>query len=275
MRGVKSFLEERLPEMLDYILVVSTPGSEESSQSLSEEAHVRNRAIRALNERKKVMPELQRESIPSLPHFLDIPRHLAIITSAITRYSRDSSVPQDPAIADLCNRCRDVEQQALYRVSRHLAPRGVEGYVAHLLPSSEHSPSPPIGKYSPVEVPRPLSPKNLSSRTPSSHSRPRTAPSGLASDTSLYNYSSIDSREFPSYELNVSAETGTEISREGENEHVRKRQVSRPRSASTDSIPEHELRNIAPGRKQSLVDMLWPQNAERKKGFFRNILGGK
>ena len=33
MRGVKAFLVERLPEMFEYILVVSTPRSEESHQT--------------------------------------------------------------------------------------------------------------------------------------------------------------------------------------------------------------------------------------------------
>jgi hypothetical protein len=275
MRGVKSFLEERLPEMLDYILVVSTPGSEESSPP-SEEAHIRNRAVKALSERKQTMPELQRESIPSLPHFLDIPRHLAVITSAIARYSPDLSVPQDPVMADLCNQCRDVEQQALYRVSRHMASPGVEGFVARPLPSSERSLSPSIGKYSTVEEPWPLSRKKPSSRTPSSYSRPRTAPSGTASDPSFYHYaSSHGSREFRPFESTVSTETGTGTSREGERDSMRERPVSRPRSASTDSTPEPELGATIPVRKSSLVDMLRPQNAERKKGFFRNILGSK
>ena len=252
MRGAKSFLEERLPEMLDYIMVVSTPGSEESSQPPSEECHVRNRAVRALNERKQAMSELQRESIPSLPHFLDIPRHLAILTSAIARNSRDPSVPQDPVIADLYDRCRDVEQHALYRVSPHAARRDVEGSLAHPLSSSERS----LGDYNPAEVPRSRKP---SSRT-SSRSRPRTAPSGVTLDPSLYNYAdSHDSREFLP-------------SREGDSRHACRRQVSRPRSASTDSIPEPKLRDATLERKPSLSEMLRPQNAERKKGFFRNML---
>ncbi|KAI0257140.1 Rho GTPase activation protein [Lactifluus subvellereus] len=248
MRGVKSFLEEKLPEMLDYITVVSTPGSEEPSQPPSEECHVRNRAIRALNERTQAMSELQRESIPSLPHFLDVPRHLAILTSAIARNSRDSSVPQDPVIAELYNRCRDVEQHALYRVSRRAAPRGVEGSLAHPLSSSERS----LGDYNPAEVPRSGKPSSRAS------SRPRTAPSGATSDPSLYNYAgSHDSREFL-----PSRDSG----------HAHKRQVSRPRSASTDSTPEPKLRDAVPERRPSLAEMLRPQNAERKKGFFRNML---
>lgn len=254
MRGVKSFLEERLPEMLDYITVVSTPGSEESSQPSSAESHVRNRAIRALNERKQAMSELHRESIPSLPHILDIPRHLAILTSAIARNSRDSSIPQDPVIADLYNRCREVEQHALYRVSRHAARRGVEGSLIHPLSSSDRS----LGDYDLVEDPRPRKP---SSRTSSSRSRPRTAPSGATSDPSLYS-GSHDSQEF-------------HPPREGDSGYAHKRQVSRPRSASIDSTPESRLRDAAPERKPSavtLAEMLRPQNAERKKGFFRNML---
>ncbi|KAI0275066.1 Rho GTPase activation protein [Gloeopeniophorella convolvens] len=114
MRGVMSFVEEKLPEMLDYILVVSTPGPKETPQPQSEEAQDRYRAIKALQERKQAMYDLQREAIPPLPHFLDIPRHLAIVTSSIVRSARSLPVPQDPDLADLYERCRDVEQQALY-----------------------------------------------------------------------------------------------------------------------------------------------------------------
>jgi hypothetical protein len=125
MRGVQSFLVERLPEMFDYIRVVSTPRSEESHQTQSEEARVRSRAVRVLHERKRSMPELHRETIPHLPHFLDIPRHLAIITSSVSRYSRESPLAQDPIVADLISQCNDVEQQALSDVSYQMAPNPV------------------------------------------------------------------------------------------------------------------------------------------------------
>ncbi|KAH9023755.1 Rho GTPase activation protein [Lactarius hengduanensis] len=232
MRGVKSFLEERLPEMFEYILVVSTPGPEESPQTQSEDAQDGCRAVRALHERKKSMSDLQREIIPHLPHFLDVPRHLAIITSSVSRYSRNSPPPQDPILADLFSQCQDVEQQALSD---------------------------------------PLSLGN-SSRMPSSYSRPKTAPSGALSGDPLHaSASSRHSREFSPSEVHVSTETTTlETYEDHDSWYARKRQAAyHSRSISTDSIPE--FCDDAPGERTAFVEVLRPQNPERKKGFLRNI----
>src|SRR6266852_715292 len=164
MRGIRSFLEEKLPEMLDYILVVSTPGSEDSPKPQSE-AHVRSRAVRALHDRKRTMTDLQKELIPHEQHFLDIPRHLSIITSTIVRHSRNV-FPEDPAIADLFNRCRDVERHALYYVSRHAALHG-GGSVTRPFPAAGLSRSPTTSSYGPTESP---SSPPTKSRTSSLHS---------------------------------------------------------------------------------------------------------
>jgi len=271
MRGVKTFLEERLPEMLDYILTVSTPGPEESSQPLSEEAHDRSRAVRALHERKQAMIELQRDSIPHEQHFLDVPRHLAIITSATVRQTRNASPPEDPALADFCNQCRDVERQALRYVSRHAAQRGGgRSPASRPLTSSEYRLSPPTSHHSPVELPRSLPPTQP--RLSSSHSRPMTAPSGAMSDPALHTRTGgRDSQEFPQSgaDLSASAELGTAPSNEDESWRVR-----HPHSISTDSIPN--FRDAPPpSGTRSFVEAVGPQNVERKKWFFRNMLNRK
>jgi hypothetical protein len=210
MRGVQSFLVERLPEMFDYIRVVSTPRSEESHQTQSEEARVRSRAVRVLHERKRSMPELHRETIPHLPHFLDIPRHLAIITSSVSRYSRESPLAQDPIVADLISQCNDVEQQALSDVSYQMAPRVEKPIITHPLASSEPSLPSAISSYETIATPHPLS-LGSSSRIHPSYSRPKTAPSGaLSDDPPLHSgASSPHSREFTLSEVNVSTETTT------------------------------------------------------------------
>jgi hypothetical protein len=272
MRGIKSFLEEKLSEMLDYILVVSTPGPEDSPRPQSE-THVRSRAVRALHDRKRAMSDLQKELIPHERHFLDIPRHLAIITSAIIRHSRNV-YPEDPTIADLYNRCRDVERHALYSVSRHAALRGA-GSVARPFPAAELSRSPTTSSYGPTEEP-PSSPPTKS-RTSSLHSRPRTAPSGAVSDSALHAIiSSRRSQEYPlsRSELSTSGEPG-EASKEDRDESWRmsRRQASHPRSISTDSIPNP--RDTGSGGTDTRVEVVRPRNAERKKGFLRNILNRK
>lgn len=267
MRSVKSsLLEERLPEMFDYILVVSTPRPEEPPQPQSEEAHVRSRAVRALHERKKSMSELHRETIPHLPHFLDVPRHLAIITSSVSRHSRNSPPPQDPIVADLFSQCHDVEQQALSDVSRLKAPR-VEGpIVTHPLASSEPSLPSAISSYENLAASQPISFGNSSMR-------PKTAPSGsLSDDPPLHSgASSRHPRDFSLSEVNVSTETTTSESYEDHDSwHARRRQMPcRQRSISTDSIPE--FLDNAPGERTAFVEALHPLNSERKKGFLRNI----
>lgn len=217
------------------------------------------------------MPDLQRELIPHEQHFLDIPRHLAIITSAIARHSRNVS-PEDPAIADLHNRCRDVERHALYYVSRHAMVRGGGGFGARPLASSDLSPSPtPTSNYGPIEEPQSLFPKP---RASSLLSRPKTAPPGAMSDPALHTLT--DSRHsqdsLSRSELNALAEPGAEATKKEDGWRMSRRQPSRPRSVSTDSVPN--LRGTA-GDINALVEAVRPRNAERKKGFLRSILNRK
>jgi hypothetical protein len=259
MRGVKSFLEEKIPEMLDYILVVSTPGPEESSQPSSEAQ--RSRAVRALHDRKRSMPDLQRELIPHEQHFLDIPRHLAIVTSSIVRHSRNVDL-EDPEIADLYNRCRDVERHALYYVSRHAVLRGGGGFVARPPASSDPSLS-PQNNFGSIEEPQPLL---LTHSRASSISRPKTAPSGAMSDPALHTLTG--SRHSQEYPLGASAEPWAETTEESWRS---RRQTSHTRSVSSDSIPN--LRGT-PGGTNAHVEAVRPRNAG-KKWFLPNIWNRK
>ncbi|KAI9512585.1 Rho GTPase activation protein, partial [Russula earlei] len=275
MRGVKCFMEEKLQEMLDYILVVSTPRPEEPSQ-LSSEARNRNRAIRVLDERKLVMPELQKELIPNDRHFLDIPRHLALVASTIVRHSRNAT-PKDSAVADLYNRCREVERRALYYVSRQTMPRGGGGSSsARPFISSDPNSSPTNSTHSPID---PLQyPSSSKPRSYGSRSRPRTAPSGAMSDPALHTrVESRRSQEFPSSGagLGTSEEPETEEASQERDDvrRTRRRQVSHARSVSTDSIPI--FRDAGAGGVKALEGPIRPQTVERKKGFLRNILHRK
>jgi len=268
MRGVKSFLEEKIPEMIDYILVVSTPSPEESSHPPSE-VHPRSRAVRVLQERKQAMPDLQKDAIPHEQHFLDIPRHLAIITSTVVRHSRNVT-PQDPAVADLFKRCRDVERHALYTVSRHTTPRGGGASAA---PS--HTSESAGGRstvVSPFEAPQLLSPRMPRA---SSRSRPKTAPTAAMSDPALHTRVGHRlSQELlrSETELGGPSETGGEIAKEDDSWAALRRQASRPRSVSTDSVPDFRRTVPGPGGIRSVVEATRP---ERKKGFLRNILNRK
>lgn len=154
MRGIKDFLKQNLPSMVDYILVVSTPVPLDPYSPHSghpAHSHQRLNVVSSLHERSTTMPVLERESIPLLPHVLDIPRHLARISSSVLRNARSadtkgkSSEDNNQYLSGLCAQCFDLEDQSLARVSQ-LA--GVESYPIALkwdaprMTSSAAPPSP-------------------------------------------------------------------------------------------------------------------------------------
>ncbi|KAI0361607.1 Rho GTPase activation protein [Trametes cingulata] len=196
MRGVKDFLNDSLHAMIDYIIVVSTPeaGSKGPSTPLSSDKHERLRIMNALRQRSATTPVLHREAIPLLPHLLDIPRHLAVVTSVVVRYSRmqnllptKPSSPDDRFFSEFCSRCLEVEEQALFRVSKLAAkPRR-----QHSEPAIMSIPRMPAMPTLPANIPLPPSPssplklagrgRKLSSASRQNRSRkssrPSTAPS--------------------------------------------------------------------------------------------------
>lgn len=189
MRGVQDFLKESLPAMIDYIAIVSTPISEAPTSHLADEKtrHDRLHVVNALRHRTRNMNVLDREAVPILPHLLDIPRHLAVITSAVIRSSRDLGVrprageSADAYLDEFCARCYEVEEEALNRVSQLASKVSAEGRRPSLTNGSKARglrPQRSIG-----EMPRsPLSPVTSSvvSAGPSRQTkgpRPSTAPS--------------------------------------------------------------------------------------------------
>jgi hypothetical protein len=122
MRPVQTFLKNSLDAMKDYLIAVSTPVRDQRKPSLipgpASASHERAVAFNALRERRQSLPVLAREAIPLVPGFLDVPRHLAVISSAVVRYSKNYQRPKrtqqgrDP-IDDLCARCYKVETRAL------------------------------------------------------------------------------------------------------------------------------------------------------------------
>lgn len=127
MQGVREFLVNNREAMIDYILVVSTsaPDNLGSPGGPDSDRKDRLQAIESLRSRGANMPLLNREAIPLLPHLLDVPRHLAVISSAIVRRSNEvltknqhNGTPTDSDLDEFVNKCLDIEQQALKRVSR-------------------------------------------------------------------------------------------------------------------------------------------------------------
>jgi hypothetical protein len=182
MRGVKDFLRDSLPAMIDYILVVSTPVSDPHNHysGSSGERHERLKVIDTLRQRTAAMPVLDREAIPILPHLLDIPKHLAVVTSAVIRGAKDykartqsAAEPMDPVLDDICSRCYQVEERALRRVSQTTPRRPTRRLsvtsIGEEYQDDSNSPT------SPIPVPRRATSHRRGAVTRSS--RPATAPS--------------------------------------------------------------------------------------------------
>ncbi|KAJ2927130.1 hypothetical protein H1R20_g9961, partial [Candolleomyces eurysporus] len=181
MAGVKDFLANSLPAMQDYIAAVSSPLDDPypSNPVAAMARHNRLNIVNSLRERSSNLTVLDREAIPMLPHLLDIPRHLAIITSAVIRSSRDpqlqaqlASIKGTPLDA-FVNKCFEVEEQALIRVTQ----------LAAKLSLDKRRPSLPVVSQMP-QGPSALASAPVSSKPATSRStpkrktlRPSTAPS--------------------------------------------------------------------------------------------------
>jgi hypothetical protein len=120
MRKTSEFLNENRSAMIDYILAVSTLTRNDDNFTISAH-HDHLDILMSLRERRKRKPALESESVPVLPHQLDVPRHLAIIVSATIRKHRahtDSESGSDESVGEFTSRCMEVEEQALRRVSQ-------------------------------------------------------------------------------------------------------------------------------------------------------------
>lgn len=185
MQGVRDFLVDNRQAMIDYILVISTstpdkfptPGSPDGSDSDRRE---RLQVIESLRFRGANMPLLNREAIPLLPHLLDVPRHLAVISSAIVRRSNEvlaktqpnGTTPMDPDLNEFVDKCLEVEQQALKRVSKLAA------HAKEVRKQRSASSSGPISTSSSFQANGALRPSTSGdSRTTATSRRPSTATS--------------------------------------------------------------------------------------------------
>lgn len=196
MRGMKDFLKDSVPAMVDYILVVSTPVSDSygSHAGSATDRHDRLNVFNALRQRSNTLPVLYREAIPCLPYLLDVPRHLAEVTSAVIRTSKGQHQRHKPCelpvglLDEFIAKCIEVEELALQRVSSLAARRSSR---------DDDRPSTPVrNQLSTSPVAARLRQLSISKSPPSTHrpytsrnfSRPATAPASQSdlSDTLRY-----------------------------------------------------------------------------------------
>ncbi|EPT04342.1 hypothetical protein FOMPIDRAFT_43939 [Fomitopsis schrenkii] len=191
MRGVKDFLTSSIPHMVDYIVIVSTPEPQSPSAPGSSPPFDKNdhqRIMHALRQRGQTAPVLYREATPVLPHVLDLPRHLAVVSALVVRYARARSyaplTPLHSGVGDhfdeFCAKCLQVEERALLRVSQLASrPRRQPSQPSVSSPLAASIPLPP-SPTSPMKIPGAWRERRISlpksPRFPKKFGRPSTAP---------------------------------------------------------------------------------------------------
>lgn len=281
MRGVKDFLRDSLPAMVDYILIVSSPTKDAygSIPGAVADRHDRLNVVNSLRQRALTMSVLDRESIPILPHLLDIPRHLAIITSAVIRNSRDfhakTTGPRDPAdkyLDDFCSKCFEVEEHALLRVSQLATRISSDRRRTSASANWSQKSSPPASVATSPADRTPSSPLSIPSngrRRPRKSSRPSTAPSASESDTSRRQMlSDGPPRMF--------TRTSTDTLGSAERTRIKPR-LPHLKSPSTDSVPVFGVtaKSNSTSQPSASTDPLTDISddaGKRKKGLLRGIL---
>lgn len=261
MRGVEDFLKNNHQSMIDYIVTVSTPLSDgiTSNGGDARSRHYRLQIANALRRRTKVMTSLERESVPILPHLVDIPKQLAIITSAVVRNSREligqprTSDDVEIAVNEFCSKCFEVEEDALSRASQ-LVSKLIEN-------GSKRTSSEDISVKAGDDVPN-ASNTLTSIAAPKTqfrkrgNSRPSTAPCPVNSDLRQSGQSSYTVENVhASPRINVLPDT------------LMQRQYDHVKAPSTDSLPRivPDVSNIVRPEKEE-------GNGRRKKGLFKGIL---
>lgn len=266
MRGIKEFLTEKRREMMAYIQVVSTPTDPYGSKvGMASDRHDRLNVVNALRQRASAMPVLDREAIPILPHLLDIPRHLAIITSAVIRSSREfhsksnaTRDPADKALLEFCSRCFEVEEQALLRVSQ-LATKISSGHRRTSTSGNwtqvTSTVTSPTSAYKRIPT-SPISPGHGDRRRPRQATRPSTAPSPSEANPSRQG----TSYDFPTTPARLFAKNPGDC----------RARTPHLKSPSTDSVPLSQP-STHPRQPEATTDVS-DDAGKRKRGLLRGIL---
>jgi hypothetical protein len=270
MRGVKDFLKDSVPAMIDYILVVSTPSNDAYMSLPVSDRHDRLNVVNSLRQRGSTMPVLDREAIPMLPYLLDIPRHLAIVTSAVIRGSRDFQGRSrhhediDQILDDFCAKCFEVEEIALLRVSQ-LATRTSLDDRHTTLTSRTRVCTPRISSSDGV-LPSSHS-ASIERRRAGNVSRPSTAPSPLDPNGSQVIFGDGSASSSPRGSALASSDP-IEHALEREGRHLP------PKSISTDSVPSFGVETasaVTPMRRTAPTDIS-DDAGKRKRGLLKGIL---
>ncbi|KAF8516149.1 GTPase activating protein [Hysterangium stoloniferum] len=203
MQGVSAFLEQNRPHMIDYIKEISSPPAERTRPDLPDK-YDRLAIMHSLRDRREQTRErmpLSSEAIPILPHLLDIPKHLAVLSSAVIRQSRSNPRPltarpaaldNETYVEDFAIKCYELEAKVVETVT-HLSdvwyPAATPHHPLRLgLPKRPSSPSSPAAGYTPNRNDPSGSTSNAresrrQAGRPASSTRPSTAPASSTNNT--------------------------------------------------------------------------------------------
>ncbi|KIJ26917.1 hypothetical protein M422DRAFT_216095 [Sphaerobolus stellatus SS14] len=201
MHGVSQFLEDNRSLMIKYIQYISSP-SEQPTAHIAEHFD-RTRIRRYLRERAKGRTEtpLHVESLPALPHFLDLQKHLAIVSSAVTRHTRMApqfltprpiGSTQDTIVEDFAVKCFEIEGKISHSVTRlraNLSPTPAVARSPLRGITSRNSSSPgssggPEDAYTGIPIAGPSrQSREIQRSSKAAGKRPSTAPAGRSSST--------------------------------------------------------------------------------------------
>ncbi|TFK77098.1 Rho GTPase activation protein [Pluteus cervinus] len=264
MRGIKEFLTDKRQEMMVYLQVVSTPtDSADSRNENAADRHDRLHVVNSLRQRAMTMAVLERESIPILPHLLDVPRHLAIITSAVIRNSREffskaSTSPNaaERALVEFCSKCFEVEEHALHRVSQLATKISSDRRRTSSSSWGANTISPSSTRQ--AATASPLAPGG---RRRKKSGRPSTAPSPSESSHRHFSVDEPPTPRFPRH--NAAAQDNPREDKPARPPHLK--------SPSSDSVPLGGRTTVPDQRPTEAADSL-DDAGKRKKGLLRGIL---
>ncbi|KAI0094892.1 Rho GTPase activation protein [Irpex rosettiformis] len=300
MRAVRDFLVSSSPKMQEYLDAVSSKssGAIEGSRSLSSaQRHDRKRLIHVVRHRGRSAPTLNREAIPALPQMIDLPKHLAVITSIVVRHTRRTlptrtGAPGDRIFDDFCQKCLEVEEQALIRVSQ-LASHGKARRKLSSTADLTFLREPPDSPISPRSMQhrerksslqgegrklrrksyRPSSaPGDTSPHPPASPIEPSPPPSSVGHAT----MSRAQSHELPRRGTELLIDDNSTIFKASDPRPINPSLAHHPRSTSTDSRDDHLVTASSSAPIVHLTaDLLAAESEEeasrRKKGLLRGF----
>lgn len=258
--------------MSQYLKYISTTGPDRAkkiSSSEDEDNHIQ--VMNALRERKHALPTLHREALLFLPHLLDIPKHLAVLTSSVLRHARQlhqHDTLQCENLKSFVACCVEVENTALKCVQQLLRPRA-QTIRYHNTPRSEM-----LSHQSSKESTNSLASVEQEQRF-SERRRTVTRPSTAPHSDRRQQWNSESETPLPTSPTNEEARQSLAQRKDGSLGSNRRGSVEASRLNLYTGDTKRNLAGNTHGRTDSATDPLMTSDVEdnrKRKGFLRGLL---